>query len=298
MTIAQFNHLVIDVDMKYKLYEYKAWHAFFGKKILNKKLPSYIKEEKHAILFMDKFVELWAANDDRPTNGQIENSILEIKNLKTNYNPIKNNTQKCSTCDNIIFKNQTKTCRECRAQAIEKSRQIRKEKRVAYRLANYEKYQRGNKIYNDKTKEKRSAYYKNRIKNDKQFMLTTIIRSRIYDALKQKEIGLAKSKTDYFKYLGYSKEELIQHLESLFEPWMTWQNWGLYKLETWNDNDPNTWTWNLDHIKPKSEFIYSSIEDEEFKKCWALENLRPLNAKQNILDGTNRIRHNKENKNE
>jgi len=27
------------------------------------------------------------------------------------------------------------------------------------------------------------------------------------------------------------------------------------------------------------------MEDENFKKCWALENLCPLSAKQNLLDG-------------
>lgn len=27
------------------------------------------------------------------------------------------------------------------------------------------------------------------------------------------------------------------------------------------------------------------MEDEEFKKCWALSNLRPYSAKQNIIDG-------------
>ena len=27
------------------------------------------------------------------------------------------------------------------------------------------------------------------------------------------------------------------------------------------------------------------MEDDNFKKCWALENLRPLSAKQNIVDG-------------
>jgi hypothetical protein len=33
------------------------------------------------------------------------------------------------------------------------------------------------------------------------------------------------------------------------------------------------------------------MDDEEFKKCWSLDNLRPLSAKQNILDGTSRKRH-------
>ena len=36
---------------------------------------------------------------------------------------------------------------------------------------------------------------------------------------------------------------------------------------------------------------YSSMEDLEFQKCWALENLRPLSAKQNQLDGVTKIRH-------
>jgi hypothetical protein len=35
------------------------------------------------------------------------------------------------------------------------------------------------------------------------------------------------------------------------------------------------------------------MEDDNFKKCWALNNLRPLSAKQNILDGTTKIRHEK-----
>lgn len=30
-------------------------------------------------------------------------------------------------------------------------------------------------------------------------------------------------------------------------------------------------------------FKQSSMEDEEFKECWALDNLRPLSAKQNLL---------------
>jgi len=39
--------------------------------------------------------------------------------------------------------------------------------------------------------------------------------------------------------------------------------------------------------------INASMEDENFKKCWSLDNLRPLNSKQNILDGSNRIRYSK-----
>jgi len=34
------------------------------------------------------------------------------------------------------------------------------------------------------------------------------------------------------------------------------------------------------------------MENEAFKECWALTNLRPYSAKQNIIDGSTRIRHN------
>lgn len=44
-------------------------------------------------------------------------------------------------------------------------------------------------------------------------------------------------------------------------------------------------------IIPHSEFKYISMECEEFKRCWALKNLRPLSAKLNLLDGVKRIRH-------
>ena len=65
---------------------------------------------------------------------------------------------------------------------------------------------------------------------------------------------------------------------------MNWNNHGNYNPETWNDQDQSTWTWQLDHIKPHSKFRYLSMEDEEFKKCWSLNNLRPYSAKQNNKD--------------
>jgi len=74
---------------------------------------------------------------------------------------------------------------------------------------------------------------------------------------------------------------------------MNWDNWKKYNSKTWDDNNPATWTWNIDHIIPQSELKYESLDDENFKKCWALENLRSYSAKQNILDGCRKIRHTK-----
>lgn len=126
--------------------------------------------------------------------------------------------------------------------------------------------------------------------------------SRLIDA-GLKRTGNSKRGESCWKHLPYTPEELMNHLESQFtnpenltsdgKVWMTRFNRGAYHLSKWNDNDPSTWVWNIDHIIPQSEFAYSSMEDENFKKCWALENLRPLSAKQNIIDGSSRIRHRK-----
>ena len=70
---------------------------------------------------------------------------------------------------------------------------------------------------------------------------------------------------------------------------MNWQNWGRYNRKTWDDNDKSTWTWNIDHIIPKSNFYYTSMGDENFKKCWALENLRPYPSKLNIIEQDRKI---------
>jgi hypothetical protein len=106
-----------------------------------------------------------------------------------------------------------------------------------------------------------------------------------------KSHGYSKNKKSTKDYLQYSISELKEHLEKQFEPWMNWQNHGKYNAKTWDDNDSSTWTWQLDHIVPHSKFKYTSMEDQSFKECWALSNLRPYSAKQNILDGTSKKRH-------
>ena len=73
--------------------------------------------------------------------------------------------------------------------------------------------------------------------------------------------------------ISYTFQDLINHLKNQFDDKMTWDNYGKY--------------WEIDHIKPKSLFHYESPEDPEFKKCWALENLQPM---EKIM---NRIKYNK-----
>jgi hypothetical protein len=124
---------------------------------------------------------------------------------------------------------------------------------------------------------------------DPQYKIKCCISASIRDYFKNNQSS--KDNKSVLKYLLYSISDLKTHIESLFEPWMTWKNHGKYNSKTWNDNDQSTWTWQLDHIIPQSTFKYNSMDCEEFRKCWALSNLRPYSAKQNIKDGYLKIRH-------
>jgi hypothetical protein len=71
-----------------------------------------------------------------------------------------------------------------------------------------------------------------------------------------------------FSALPYTPSDLVEHLENQFDDKMNWDNYGDY--------------WVVDHIYPQSLLPYSSLEDENFQKCWALENLQPLEKIANI----------------
>lgn len=132
-----------------------------------------------------------------------------------------------------------------------------------------------------------ARYKANKIKNDPAWVLNKNTADIINLSIKY--INSYQVKIE--DILPYTMKELKIHLESQFESWMSWNNYGSYNKQLWNDNDKTTWKWNIDHIKPKSDFKYSSIDDIYFIECWSLDNLRPYSAKQNLLDGVNRIRH-------
>jgi hypothetical protein len=155
-----------------------------------------------------------------------------------------------------------------------------------YREKNKEKLDAAGKKYSIDNKEKINERNKNRRKTDISYKLRCYVSTAIYDALKAN--GGSKQGYSIMKYLPYTIEELRFYIEAQFEQWMNWKNHSKYDAENWDDNDPLTWTWNIDHITPKSLFKYASMEEQSFKDCWALSNLRPLSAKQNILDGNRR----------
>ena len=219
-------------------------------------------------------------------------------------------------CEDIV------NCKECRR------KEQRRKAAKKYRENNREKVRASNKKYQENNKEKRRETCKKYIdKNkDKIAKYAREYRDKNIEALKikgrqryrnnkesinkrQRERWLLDTKYklrksislhvrlglcgvskngSVLKKLPYTMEELKSNLESKFEKWMNWDNWGVYNASDWDDNDSSTWTWQIDHITPQSRFNYKSMDDEEFKKCWALDNLRPYSAKLNVLEGSRR----------
>ena len=118
------------------------------------------------------------------------------------------------------------------------------------------------KAYNEKNKDKirenDNEYKKRRRATDINYKIRRNCSSMIWRALN------GTKNSSILNHLSYSIGELKQHLESQFDDKMTWENYGSY--------------WEIDHIIPQSKLLYNSMEDDNFKKCWALENLRPLEA--------------------
>src|SRR3990167_9405561 len=131
-----------------------------------------------------------------------------------------------------------------------------------------------NDKYNKDYLKERNEYIKERMKKDIIFKMRMNVSSIIKTSFKKQ--GLKKNSSTW-KALPYTPQQLRDHLENLFEPWMTWENHGIY--------DPNRKTWHIDHITPQSLLPYDSLDHPNFLKCWSLENLKPLEAYANMLKG-------------
>lgn len=154
-----------------------------------------------------------------------------------------------------------------------------------YRSSNKEKNNLYQKEYREKNKEKlntyKANYIKNRLNNDPLFKIRRNVSRLVSSYLKR--YGFRKNKSSILDHIGYTIDDLKKHLEKQFEPWMSWNNWGVYDKNSWIKDDPSTWTWQIDHIIPQTMLPYEAVTDDNFKKCWKLENLRPISAKVNLV---------------
>lgn len=82
------------------------------------------------------------------------------------------------------------------------------------------------------------------------------IRTRLREALK---LNLINKTRKTFDMLGYTHDELVNHIERQFVFGMSWNNYGT--------------EWHIDHIVPVSHHKFKS--DDDVARCWRLSNLQP-----------------------
>jgi hypothetical protein len=116
----------------------------------------------------------------------------------------------------------------------------------------------------DKIRQIKRDYERNRKSRDPLYKLISNFRTAIYTVLKESNVD---KYGHYFDILGYTPEELINHLEKQFTEGMTWEKYGEF---------------HIDHKLPISSFNIKEIGDEEFMKCWCLDNLQPMWGEENI----------------
>ena len=113
-----------------------------------------------------------------------------------------------------------------------------------------------------KVNKQKAEYAKNKYRTNELFRLSENIRRGI--SLSFKKNGFSKfGKTR--DILGCSYEDFKQHIESLWEPWMNWDNYGLY------NGEPN-YGWDIDHKIPSS----SAITENDVIKLNHFTNLQPM----------------------
>jgi hypothetical protein len=204
----------------------------------------------------------------------------------------------CNTCqldlplDNFSKHNSTKdnlnnTCKKCcsikNAEWRNNNKQKRSEYQKEYRIKNKQRLKEYNKKHNEdfklkngvsrhtlwdrENKARRKELLQHRLKTDPVFALKYKLRSSLNAIFRYK--GYTKKHKSH-DILGCSYEEFLTHLESKFEPWMNWDNRGLY-------NGEFNYGWDIDHIIPTS---LATTEEELIKLCH-YTNLQPLCSKVN-----------------
>lgn len=89
--------------------------------------------------------------------------------------------------------------------------------------------------------------------------------------LMRRALRTSKAGKSWTVLVGYSADDLRNHLEKQFHDGMSWENIS---------------DWDIDHIIPISNFDLSTPDG--IRRCWALTNLRPLWRLQNMRK-SNRI---------
>ena len=191
--------------------------------------------------------------------------------------------KQCNKCleikeDNEYYFNSYKNnyearCRECDKKRVNEfvvnNRAIVKLRRSKYYARNSESIKQKVKEYRinkrEKSNKSKREYRKNKRATDPIYRLHQNFRTAVWRSIKKNKNG-----SHWEDVVGYTLDDLKNHLEPQFKDGMTWDNYG---------------EWEVDHKIPISLFNIQSIESHGFKSSWALVNLQPMWALENQKKG-------------
>jgi len=126
--------------------------------------------------------------------------------------------------------------------------------------------------YNKKILKYYNKYQSERLKTDIKFRLNRNVGRLIRKNLKGNKAGRR-----WESLVNYTLNDLIKKLKKTLPKGYIWQDYLIGKLH-------------IDHIIPISAFNFTRPEHTDFKRCWALSNLRLLPAKENLIKHNHLIR--------
>ena len=203
----------------------------------------------------------------------METKVCNKCNIKKDVTEFYSGRKKCKYCYNKHKKKPTPEQREeynkRRREHYYENQEEEKERSKLWKKNNRDKVIEYNREY-------KKSYEKNRIENDPLYMVKRSVRNLIKCSLYQRKFT-KNSRT--FEILGCSYQEFMEHIESQFEDWMNWDNYGLY-------NGEERCGWEYDHIVP----ISSAQCEEDIIRLNHYSNIQPLcsyvnrNVKRDIID--------------
>lgn len=199
-------------------------------------------------------------------------SFCKLCKKRVNNNWRFNNKEKKSSIDALYREKNRLILREKQKKSYIRDKEKIDNRNKRWQISNKDKKRKSDKSWRYNNRDKLNIQKKEKLKNDIHFKLKHNISNLIRQKLKRHLFNKGGKST--FTFLPYTVDELREYLESLWEPWMNWRNYGWGKGK-----------WVIDHIKPDSSFNYKSVDDREFQECWALKNLRPLEFIENSIKG-------------
>jgi hypothetical protein len=190
--------------------------------------------------------------------------ILSIKNKEYR----ENNKEKIRQTKKEYSENNKEKIRQTKKLYRENNKEILSIKKKEYREKNKEKIRQTKKLYreNDLVRIKLNKYKREwkrkRCETDLVYKLKVMIEKSIHRSFKKS--GYTKNSRSY-RILGCSYEEFKLYIESKFEYWMNWENYGLC-------NGEEKYGWDLDHIIPLS----SGKCEEDIIRLNHHSNIQPL----------------------